>query len=369
MATIDIPSYLEPFTKTFYGLTDSTSEENKKRDGLYQEFLITNQLKDSDVSQATPEQQALYLAQFAQFLEQQLENIYQSESVIALSPEEMAKRNILFEAFATVLKMMNALQDTVRKISQSLVFYTKWQNQYTDMMTKIPLYVQGASAKVSYNAVNFGKTGLGYGNVQIEDMIDYLLYSRKEQIANNQSGVMTQYFGKEICFQLYYGPGIVKFLILKPGTFPEGGGPLSEPTAVFSGSNIAVPSRPEDLLSISSVIAEDMKRAIANSSGALANTMRNGIQNGTLLGMGWHQITEDADDDDKNKARSGNRGEINGKLQLCIENARSLRQQVQDRLQPIQDILSQTREAIQSQSNLLSSITDSLKGLIAAIFR
>jgi len=63
------------------------------------------------------------------------------------------------------------------------------------------------------------------------------------------------------------------------------------------------------------------------------------------------------------------RAEINSRNQQYIENIRSNRQVVQDASSQIQANLDTTRQSVAQQADLITSIIDSLKGLIASIFR
>lgn len=68
-------------------------------------------------------------------------------------------------------------------------------------------------------------------------------------------------------------------------------------------------------------------------------------------------------------ANAKSRAEINARDQQYIENIRSNRQVVQDASSQIQSNLDQSRQAVSQQADLLTSIIDSLKGMIASIFR
>ncbi len=364
----NIPSYLQPYTSNFYGLGTSSADDIKQGNALYKEFLASTGLTASAVASATTAQQATYLAQYAAFLEKQLGDIYQVESIVSLSPEEMAKRNILFETFSTVLKMLDALQGTVRAISQAMVFYAKWQDQYTSMMTKIPLYAPGATSTLTANLGDMGKTKIGYAGITIADVTNYLLNGALDEIYAGTSGTKTFNVNSALSFNLVYD-GTTKQVKLDF---------LSTGIVMFTSGYITLPALKNNAkTSVGSIMAsftQNFQTASGQIPGATAGAtyelIRNTILGGAVTGLLWSDITQIAtNNDDLNKSRAGTRGELNGKLQLYIENARSLRQQVKDRMQPVQDILSQAREAIQSQSNLLSSITDSMKGIIASIFR
>lgn len=63
------------------------------------------------------------------------------------------------------------------------------------------------------------------------------------------------------------------------------------------------------------------------------------------------------------------RTEINSRDQQYIENLRSFRQDVQNLQTDLQSKLDQSRQTITQQTDLISSIIDSLKGIISSIFR
>ena len=70
-----------------------------------------------------------------------------------------------------------------------------------------------------------------------------------------------------------------------------------------------------------------------------------------------------SDDSNSNNLR----GEVNSKNQQFIENATSYRQVLRDASQTLQNYLSQTNDGLQQQSNLLTSIIQSLSTVMQAI--
>lgn len=68
-------------------------------------------------------------------------------------------------------------------------------------------------------------------------------------------------------------------------------------------------------------------------------------------------------------ADSKARAEMNSRNQQFIENLRGFRKSVQSKAQALQGSLDQARQAVTNQADLLNSILDSLKSIIASIFR
>lgn len=72
---------------------------------------------------------------------------------------------------------------------------------------------------------------------------------------------------------------------------------------------------------------------------------------------------------DKKTSAASYRSELNSKLQIFLETARSWKTRASDASKRLDTLIAQVKESIQSQSTFLSAITESLRGLISAIYR
>ena len=72
---------------------------------------------------------------------------------------------------------------------------------------------------------------------------------------------------------------------------------------------------------------------------------------------------------DEDKQRQQQRAEVNAKLQLYISNAQANRDLAQSQSKPMENLVNQTREAIQAQMTLIDNLVSLLKGLLGAVTR
>lgn len=346
-SNINLASSISNFNSNFLNVTTS-----EKANELKQKFFTATGYTQEDLDTTDPIKQQEILTKYAQFLSDQLNSMYQIESIVGLSPEEIKLRNIMFETFNIVLKMLNALQMCTRAISNAQVVYTKWQKEYTDMMTRIPLYVQKASKKVVINTTNFGETTFGYGSIRLVDVLNSIVQralASPDSAPSNAQVIFSNRF-----FEAKYNSSSNS---LELWLNHVDGNPN------YFYASVTVPKQPENPYNVVNTLVQLLYENYKTSTAAWTNS-----DGSTVDGITWSNIV-DSGTDDENKARAGLRGEVNGRLQLYIENARSLKQQVQDMGKPIDNLVNQTQEAIQNQTQLLTAITESLKGLIAAIFR
>ncbi len=62
------------------------------------------------------------------------------------SPQSITQGQIMFASFDLALKMLQALQNAAAVEAQNYIFLGQWQNNYTNMMTQVPIYQGGQSA-------------------------------------------------------------------------------------------------------------------------------------------------------------------------------------------------------------------------------
>jgi len=113
----------------------------------------------------------LYMA----FLSQKLHGTKLAEEANLLSPQEIEARDIIFRIFTLAIEMLTALQACMRTQSALLKTYADWQKEYTDMMAQTPIYGPANSPGILANTEDFGQTKLGYANINVRQMAEYLL--------------------------------------------------------------------------------------------------------------------------------------------------------------------------------------------------
>ena len=93
---------------------------------------------------------------------------------LSLSPEEIAKREIMFVVFELSFIMMKALQNSIAVTSQNLIFNGKWQEEYTNMLTKVPLYTSDPTQGMTINTADWSGTKFGYNDITMKDVAAYM---------------------------------------------------------------------------------------------------------------------------------------------------------------------------------------------------
>jgi hypothetical protein len=342
-------------------------------------------LKENGLTTAPPTDTAT-LQKFNAFVSNAYNSLAVNENVA--TPQEMTRRRIMFDAYSIVLKMIDAIQDSVRTLSKSLLYYGKWQQEYTRLMSNIPLYSPDNQSKFVYDAQDIGKSRLGYGDFDLRTALEY---SVKAIIKNNTAAP-----------EIYIG------------TNPNDGGGTSntDPTGRFrmitvsTTPNMLNPTKRDVLVSLydhsPGAILPPGKLTLLVSAGLLdplngneteadipriADLIIQRIQgfptfrtdiaamNGRPSVMQWRGLTPPPSGAtaqqilDHNSLNQRLRGEYNAKLQVYLENARAQRTIVRDMQKPIESALSQAREAVTQMVNLLTSITETMKGLLSAIHR
>ncbi len=381
----------------------STLSDGQKQQ-IWVNFLKANNLTDP----VPPGQEQLFLT----FIQQQIaSNAVQVPSYVndTLSPDEVKKRNITFGVLNSVLNMLLALQNTVTVEAQDVAFYGKWQKAYTDMLTRVPTYIGGEASNVHVDLNDLSKFTLGYNDISVEDIAKWWAQERIDgkndtfsiSTYTTLSATETQYV------TINFSPSGIDWSITSQGTNSGGTLPQAVVTAsagatfdqsvtnyenafktfwiAFSG-NIAAfsanqaqayvnafPSAPATIQANTTDTTQQKQLVQAQ---IFAQTAKNTdpYVNFEILKPYTYvapaNITQATDPKRTlSDAASKARAEINSRDQQYIENIRSLRQTVQDQQQQIQANLDQSRQTIPQQADLFNSIIDSLKGILASIYR
>ncbi len=366
--------------------------------------------------------QQLFYTFIQQLIAQKEMSIIPTATNDQLSPDEIKKRNIMFGVLNSVISMLLSLQNTVTVEAQNLVFFGKWQNAYTDMLTRVPSYVGEESSAVHVDLTNLSNFTFGYNNISVEDIAKWWANNQVTLGTNNNqsfdiggvssittTGNATTVNSVSLNF---FNSGIS--IDTNSTTYTTTNGVTTSQTVGGQVATIAIPTNAS--LTFDQNVA-NFKTAFTNfwpqaggvsstQSNAYLNSLPTSTQNidvnstnfgdqGTLIQSKIFSQSDTVNDpnsifsllkpytyvapsnvtktDDARKnvsdAASKARAEINARDQQYIESIRSNRQTVQDAQQQVQANLDQSRQNISQQTDLISSIIDSLKGLIAAIFR
>jgi hypothetical protein len=174
---LDIAQFMEDTTETL----TATAVTND----IITSFRTYLSLKDSD---PIPDDDATK-AKFMAFMQQKLAAIGRSAAVNALSPNEIAVRQVLFSAFSVVLQMLNTIEQSTRVEAKALQVYAEWEKQYTNLITQTPIYGPTDQNQIVANNGDFGATTLGQDNVSVRNVAQWLL--NQIQTKNTSSETFT----------------------------------------------------------------------------------------------------------------------------------------------------------------------------------
>jgi hypothetical protein len=414
----DFTSDLQSLTVNYFGASGSTANS------LWEEFK-TKGLKPQDPTQVAGE--------YLKFLSDKLDAVVASEAVNAISPKEDESRQIMFEAFNIAMKMLKALQACMRAQSKLSSIYADWQNRYVKMMAATPIYGPSINPKIYANNDDFGKTSLGgYGTFTVRDMLSYLM-TQNTQSAEFFFPPLYPEWGQRLGFRLQAIPvtgsdtqKVYKFsLIAKTLDFSvevlsSGFITANIPTGVteqealcdtllapmtttwkqtqavdVTGSaelQVYQSTDPTTWLqaikfwwNMKQIVYSDsntslLKKLYATGIIGPWNAAAAGGSTGAWPELPGKYIEPSDPNSDEGKTQmqdikykrgqaSSFRSELNAKLQLYLENARSLKTNISDASKRLDTLISQVKDSLQAQTNLMKSITESLRGLISAIYR
>lgn len=390
---------------------------------------------------------------FVLYLQQALMDS-QTQQISLSSSDEIKKRTIMFETFEILLKMLLALQDTVGVVGKNLIFFGKWQEQYTRMLTRVPIYTGGTSSLIKVDN-DPDKFTFGYNNISLTDISEWAA-----NIIRNPTGQTESFYINSdvtVTIDIANGPNLETAAALKFTVDPASGAfyveaklrivkaagiELDHPYDVYSPTfgnstgtatgllstnsfqdNVdaitdtfyswynGLPVQTGNMVTLGNAypttgsgdvyilfnqlkdkngqditnpdLAPDVPHPLNNVPSFRKDTFEffeydewvDNPDNGKLsdINVPWQHTFNNFEgvDADKDKAdrEAKARGEINARNQQYIENIRSRRQIVQNNAKQIESALSQAKESISQMANLLTSIMDSLKGLISSIFR
>lgn len=241
----------------------------------------------------------------------EVSNDYKLTQRFQLSPDEVDRRQILFTVFDLLIDMLKALQETVAAQSNTVVFLAKWQKEYTEVLGRVPIYTEYGTtptdANGEYRSAD-GFMGLSYEELrQMEEEWEQMESFGVD--APNSGHVQVSWNQDQI--------GLVSL---------DQNGWASELISRFgdnTGGHIA--------RGIDSLITQRYQ------GGNTTNVDRRSAQN---------QL-----------------------MNQYIENIRGKRSVIKDRAKQAETTLNQSNEAINQQSNLMTSIMQQLSTMLQAIFR
>jgi hypothetical protein len=269
---------------------------------------------------------------------------------IKLSPDEIRRRNIMMMVFRILRQILERLQETIFVQGENVQFLTEEQNAYTELMARIPIY-QSLPAYI----IGEESSTLTINSV-LDPSINTTLSSADSVLGSEDDD------GEDNPYNLDTGDGVSARSVIKDG--------VELSTAGIESSD------DENYQSIKLTFSGDFgsdSDAFLDAKGFAGITMREILEKTDIKVPGVWFLAEQPYDgtgrygtaEDDQTTRS----DINAERNRWIESARSFRNISRDRTKQAQTNLSQTKEAINQQTNLMTSLIQQLSGMLQSIFR
>jgi len=285
-------------------------------------------------------------AAFVKFASGVLARVDESIALIQLPPDEVAKRKILFDAFDAVLKMLGIVQDTIGAQAQLLIFYGNYQQEYTKMLTRVPLYTTSDPTTWQPNATDASKFTFGYNKISVQDISDYVA----------STGSTVNITNGNLSFSI--NSGSVTLSANGSPVYNRTIAPASDSTQDKSTAtaNAFLDTYNNNLSTINNSIAY---------SGNFALPPRF-VQVPVPAPAGSNTTAQDAANA-SNDTISRNMGEVNARNQTFIDNITAQRQVIRDQASVVQSTLSESQQKISQISDLLTSFLSTFATLVRSI--
>lgn len=372
---------------SFFGYLD-TEEQQKLWSGFLQnEQLSTNPADTDTVAQA----------QFMSYIQSN----YDQMQELQLSPTEVQRRHLVFTIFDIILLMMRKVQDTVGVQQGQLVFNGKMQEQYTNLMSRVPIYLGGASDIAKFN-VNPAQFTLGYNNISVKELLQYALASGNSADLNsyelvnaaptgnnpqvNFSTSPTRFFfqnanGTRMTIVPDLGAGTVTVTVYQMASQPPPPG-----TTQQQQNHITFYQEQQVLQQVLPITGNDTGTQLDSVlTGFIANVnpFLSTISNENLPRVPYaQQVTEDnvpittvhvpGESDDAALTASAIadlRAQKNSVMQQYIEAARSRRETIKSQGDQISTNLDTSRQSIKGQAGILTSVIQQARNILDSIFK
>ncbi len=354
--TIPIPSssFYSGMLNGYYGDLSTQGKQS-----IWDQFVA-----ETGITATTPDTDALKAA-FSQFIQSRYAISATQQASNAQSPEEIKKRVILTDSFGNILQMLTSLQQTIAVQSNALTFYGKWQQQYTQMMTSVPSYTQGASSQITVNLNDLSRFTYGYSNISLQDIIQWGIDSAK----NNPNTVIT--FGNASG-----ATGAYSFNVYSPDN------QRLYLQMSFQRNAIANPADPFHPLPALGPVTQQMLIASTNQADTVYSTTDE--QNTQAVSL-WQDMLQPLNLSSNMSGVGGTgipwrytsssdsdftaRTEINANLQQYISSIQARRDSITSSIQALQSILTQGKSDLSTQTGLLTSILEAIDTVNQSIFK
>ena len=307
----------------------------------------------------------------------ELREVYSRTNVVKLSRDEKLRRNVMLLVFKLLRTILERLQETAAMQADRLRFLTEYQGEYTELMGRVPIYQAGAPRLVGSASRWQGHLGSELTS-QAKDQIKSGLGSSNEGDLYDAKGFagITLREIREAGLIMPTVFGFAEWMVLERAAQEGNLDPDDQDYVDPNPDSYEGDASGQD---IRNLIASGQPIPTGERFPIPDDTIFAHLAGQDIPGVWWlveqpydgsaKYKGEDLDEEDAIKEESALRQDINQVRQQWIEQLRSHRNIVKDEAKQAQSAMSNTRESINQQSNLMTSIIQQLSTILQAIFR
>lgn len=325
---------------------------------------------------------------FVNYVEAQRARELRFEETTSQSPREIQSRTLLDSLMGSIGKMIDVSEQLVKNQAALLIYFGKFQKEYTTMMTRVPNLTSGPPGKISLPSVpGAGQTldadtingwdltafQFGYNKISVEDVLEWGV----ESCLKNPGQAFT--FAHDTLFSFSFSAEVTNgkttgiSVSFGTGNPPDVAGFVPEKIIIplVNADGTLITNADGTLPTLSDYFTkagEALKQIFSHHPTEIAALNGKECLTGRFL---QPEEGEHASSDALAKAQGDieSRAEQNSLLQQYIANIRSKRSYVQSQASIFKSAMEKSKNSIDQHTNLWTSILEMISSIMHAIFQ
>lgn len=312
----------------------------------------------------------------------------EAERTTGLSPNTILSRAILDSVFPSLRSMMTQSEQVVSNYAQAIMHYGKIQENYTQMMANVPTITPVSDITSSTQTTlqvpsgdistwDLSKVTFGYANISLGEVISWAVTNLMDPaLPLGKTLNFTPVSSNGVSYVGTYGftlvedaDGTKKIEISYEN--PYSGAHISKKTAVVvTKDSLGFPLSTDDMINSTTLAYKNLLQTISQENTAFLPFLQSHPQalTGRFLSSEIKTVTDKDGNPIVDTGELDKRAEQNAVLGQYIESIRSQRDKINARLQQLQGVLTASRDAINSISDLWTSILETINNIMHSIF-
>ncbi len=389
------------FMDSFFGYLDTVEQQALWTSFLEKNSLTTNPADSDLVTQA----------KFMSFVQ----STYTDMQQLSVSPSEAVRRHLMFSVFDIIILLMQKMQVSATEEGGLIRFLGKMQEVYTQMMSRVPIYIGGSANSGHIDWTDPSKFTLGFNDITMQELLQFVLTTGQTAVfdsylttnknaktglivvENGQKTYFTDITGYSISITPNLQSGDIHFELKDRTTTGNG---ITVPTSWYTvvdgtvdtglpldkqvnqafdilkalrpimdeKANLPTSAVALDAATNGQYDAAQVQWWINNRRGKLIADNTPYIPQNSQFNLVYNPQSSEDDRVDQN-ASSQKREQKNSVLQQYIENLRSKRETLRNQSDGVNTILETSKQSIKGSAGILNSIIQQMKNILDSVFK